>query len=255
MPRLLRVMRWLTATATVIILLLLAWQCIDIYLDGNSSANLDANGVHISNVYSMDDVILRVRSIALPLFLCGTLVLATTLLHFFVNKGTSVRHSLTAENQLRLLKARVAELPDAAKTEERVRFIVICCTLVILLVEAGFCLSYLLDRAHFTSWDLEMVMGNMMLNVAPHVLVSFMGLMIVSVIRKGSIQREITALKAAPKSAPAAAKSKKVFPLIPVRIVLYALAVLFIVLGVMNGGLRDVLVKAINICTECIGLG
>ncbi|MFR0735032.1 MAG: CD1871A family CXXC motif-containing protein [Oscillospiraceae bacterium] len=23
----------------------------------------------------------------------------------------------------------------------------------------------------------------------------------------------------------------------------------------MNGGLRDVLVKAVNICTECIGLG
>ncbi|MBS5668154.1 MAG: thioredoxin [Firmicutes bacterium] len=36
---------------------------------------------------------------------------------------------------------------------------------------------------------------------------------------------------------------------------LYGVAILFIVLGVMNGGLRDVLVKAINICTECIGLG
>ena len=33
------------------------------------------------------------------------------------------------------------------------------------------------------------------------------------------------------------------------------LAVIWIVLGVMNGGLWDVLVKAINICTECIGLG
>ena len=39
------------------------------------------------------------------------------------------------------------------------------------------------------------------------------------------------------------------------RVVLYAAAVVLIVLGVMNGGLRDVLVKAINICTECIGLG
>lgn len=34
-----------------------------------------------------------------------------------------------------------------------------------------------------------------------------------------------------------------------------ALAVLLIVLGIANGGLWDVLVKAINICTECIGLG
>lgn len=40
-----------------------------------------------------------------------------------------------------------------------------------------------------------------------------------------------------------------------IRAMLYVLAVVFIVLGVMNGGLRDVLVKAINICTECIGLG
>jgi len=36
---------------------------------------------------------------------------------------------------------------------------------------------------------------------------------------------------------------------------LLVLAAAFILLGVMNGGLRDVLVKAINICTECIGLG
>ena len=39
------------------------------------------------------------------------------------------------------------------------------------------------------------------------------------------------------------------------RIALYALAFIMVVWGVMNGGLRDVLVKAINICTECIGLG
>lgn len=39
------------------------------------------------------------------------------------------------------------------------------------------------------------------------------------------------------------------------RIAILCLGVLFIILGVMNGGSRDVLVKAINICTECIGLG
>lgn len=39
------------------------------------------------------------------------------------------------------------------------------------------------------------------------------------------------------------------------RLVLGALALLFIILGVMDGGARDVLIKAINICTECIGLG
>ena len=37
--------------------------------------------------------------------------------------------------------------------------------------------------------------------------------------------------------------------------IIAATAVALIVLGVMNGGMFDVLVKAINICTECIGLG
>ena len=40
-----------------------------------------------------------------------------------------------------------------------------------------------------------------------------------------------------------------------VRAVLFIAAVVLIAAGVMNGGLRDVLIKAINICTECIGLG
>ncbi len=40
-----------------------------------------------------------------------------------------------------------------------------------------------------------------------------------------------------------------------IRIALIGCAVLFIVLGVVNGGMVDVLIKAVNICAECIGLG
>ncbi|MBQ6431502.1 MAG: hypothetical protein IJJ99_06485 [Oscillospiraceae bacterium] len=36
---------------------------------------------------------------------------------------------------------------------------------------------------------------------------------------------------------------------------LCAAAVLLIVLGVVNGGSRDVFAKAVKICSECIGLG
>ena len=39
------------------------------------------------------------------------------------------------------------------------------------------------------------------------------------------------------------------------RLILFLLSLLFMLLGVINGGARDVLIKAINICTECIGLG
>ena len=40
-----------------------------------------------------------------------------------------------------------------------------------------------------------------------------------------------------------------------IRIVLIAAAAVMIVAGILNGSMRDVLIKAINICTECIGLG
>ncbi len=39
------------------------------------------------------------------------------------------------------------------------------------------------------------------------------------------------------------------------RIVVFILAVVFLILGILNGGVADVLGKAIRICTECIGLG
>ena len=40
-----------------------------------------------------------------------------------------------------------------------------------------------------------------------------------------------------------------------IRTAVLALAVMFIVLGILNGGLEDVLIKANAICMECVGLG
>ena len=55
-----------------------------------------------------------------------------------------------------------------------------------------------------------------------------------------------------PETAPASPEKPGVLRL---RGLLLVLALGLVILGVLNGGLRDVLVKAANICTECIGLG
>ncbi len=39
------------------------------------------------------------------------------------------------------------------------------------------------------------------------------------------------------------------------RYCIFGVAILFLVYGLATGGIADVLAKAINICTECIGLG
>ena len=40
-----------------------------------------------------------------------------------------------------------------------------------------------------------------------------------------------------------------------IRIALLVVAIALIIAGILNGGMADVLAKAVNICTECIGLG
>ncbi len=43
--------------------------------------------------------------------------------------------------------------------------------------------------------------------------------------------------------------------LLYIRLSVLALGVVFVVLGIFNGGAKDVFAKAVAICTECIGLG
>jgi len=40
-----------------------------------------------------------------------------------------------------------------------------------------------------------------------------------------------------------------------IRVAVAVIAFVFIIVGIFNGGMADVLTKAVNICTECIGLG
>ena len=49
-----------------------------------------------------------------------------------------------------------------------------------------------------------------------------------------------------------AAKAKNLHA---VKVAVLIAAVIFIVAGIFNGSMEDMLIKAINICTECVGLG
>lgn len=157
MQKILKTLRWLTAVGTLLVLPLFAWQCIDIYLTGNSPANLDKNGVYIQNVYRMEDIVKRLSQFALPLTAYCVLLLLSVAMHMIFGQEMAERHAVSLK--------KLPYVHQSKAVQEK----------------------------------------------APHT---------------GAF-----------------------------RVVLCGLAVLFIVLGVMNGGWYDVLVKAINICTECIGLG
>lgn len=249
-----QVIRWVMTLATVLVLAALAWQCIDIYLVGNSPANLDASGVYRSPVYSVEIVAAHLRPLR-PLMVIYVLFTVAALLAQSVAGEDKSRAPISPENRLRLMKTRVAALPDEAKDLERQRRAICFAAAGAVLVCAVPCLVYLLDRRHFVSWDLEQVMGQMLLHVAPWVVAAF-GVVLAAAYAWGrNVNREIAALKGHVGRETSEQPTPRRLPVGLLRAGLYGVAILFIVLGVMNGGLRDVLVKAINICTECIGLG
>ena len=248
-----KLLRIILTAATILLLVLLAWQCLDIYLVGNSPANLDANGLHIQSVYRSDDVIARLNG--LRIWAIGYLVLLVVVLAGIpgtAGKGSAI--PMEPDNRLRLMKKKLSELPEAANKEEILRKKIVYGTVAVIAVCAALSLVFLLNRDNFTSWDLEMVMGQMLLHTLPWIVVAFAAVIVASVFCRRSIEREIGLLKGVSGSkAPEANAKPSRLPY--VRIALYALAIVLIVLGINNGGMRDVLIKAINICTECIGLG
>jgi hypothetical protein len=158
------------------------------------------------------------------------------------------------DNRLRLIKKKIADLPEAARAEESLRRIVRLGTGAAVIFCAGMGLRFLLNRNNFVSWDLETVMGRMLAQTLPWAVLAFASVVAASFFCRRSMEREIYILRGIPCRIAPEAVSKPSYKH-PVRMVLYVVAVTLTVTGIYNGGMRDVLVKAINICTECIGLG
>ena len=165
------------------------------------------------------------------------------------------------ERTLALLRARVGLVPPEAEKERTLRRRIWIAGGVGIGLCAGWALLWLLNRENFTSWELERVMGEMLAHILPPLVLGFAALFTVICLCDRSRAREKDALLRAARGRHlphAAAPLKSVAEtgrLSLVRWMLLAAAAALIALGVINGGLNDVFVKAINICTGCIGLG
>lgn len=256
MARALRVLRVILAAATAAVCLLLCWQAVDIYLTGNSPNNFSAPGVRINPVYTRELVGSRLAAVAPVLFAYLALVVAGLVLQAAAGEKPKVRAAVPAEDRLQTLYQRITEIPPEARAEQRRRQKARLSAGVVILgcsIMAG---TYLLNAGNFSSLDLEQVVGSMVKHVAPWGVLGLAAAAAASVLSGQSAQRELEILKSAPKKElePAASVEKK-RALPALRIAFYAAAIVLIALGIANGGLWDVLVKAVNICTECIGLG
>lgn len=120
---------------------------------------------------------------------------------------------------------------------------------------------YMLDPAHFPLEDLEGMFHGLVRAFLPWTALGIGALAVTSLLRERCVLREIEAAQARIKEERAAgfAPEPKAAPhtgnMGALQILLVVAAIGLIVAGVLNGSARDVLYKAINICTECVGLG
>lgn len=249
--RLFRALTWALAAATLLVAALLINQCADIYWIGTAPSNLTKTGVYIHPIYSREIVAESFAKIAWSVWLWLALLIAALLTRQYACQAT-IKPSVA--NQLALLQMRAETTPGMAREQKKRKTIFAVCGLVCALC-AMQVVRYMADLSHFASRDLEPVMGAMLLHIAPWVAAAFLCVMIAEQLIYQSMLNEAEQAKKAPKRQPEPAKTQNTKARHITRTVLYAAAVVLLVAGVLNGGMRDVLVKAINICTECIGLG
>ena len=163
------------------------------------------------------------------------------------------------------LKAKVpaldASAAGTAKKEQNLRLSLRIGTAVLFTALMVYPAIYFMDGSHFTitsvNDDIRKAVCIALIPAAAGLLLCFA----CSLLEAKSIGRETDIYKKAIAAAkgvsapPAAAAVKNHTALVVTRCVILAVAVCFIVMGVMNGGMKDVLDKAVAICTECIGLG
>lgn len=228
--------RILLALFTAALALYLAWLAIDIYRAGEG--------------YSAELVRARLAPLALPAGLWVFLSLMGILW-----KSSAPVKNAPQKPEPELLAAALQygreSSAEIAGIERKRRIARFSCGLVCLLstIPCGFFLG---NVDNFTSWDLEAVLADTLRAVGPWLALMLASACAASLCSKVCAEKMAALLKRRPRTEPAPVREKSVAP---ARLTIGVVAAALIALGVANGGMRDVLVKAINICTECIGLG
>ncbi len=248
----LRLVYYILITAALIaagICLIVA--CVGIYRSGD-------------HPFSREIVAAAFEGIALPVILCLGLIVTGFVLKLLLpakKKPAAPDRDLPT---LRRLHAKTdlsgcdPTLTAAIQAEQRRRRLYRGVTLALLLVGSAVFLVYALNLDHFHQSEINASMIRAMWVLLPCMAVPFGFGVFAAYSGKRSVRREIALLKeaagAAPKATPASATQPRRW-LTAVRCVLLAAGVALLVAGILGDGFMDVLTKAINICTECIGLG
>lgn len=243
----------LTALVAVVGVLFIA-ACLNIYTSG-------------PRPYSAESIALGFKQICIPVYITLLGILGGIVLNLFLPLESKRPKSPMREDAvLTRLHQKVghleAEAQQTVDKECRLRRILRIAAAVIYAALMIYPTVYVLTPEHFTVSNLN---GDIIKAVLIVMIPAVIGLIVCwlcQVLVKASMRREIQCCKqvlASRKKQPEKlshdSKSVSSRTLWWIRGGILAAALILIVLGIFNGGVDDVLKKAIAICTECIGLG
>ena len=214
--------------------------------------------------FSRESVAATFSTIAFPVYL--TLVMAVISFVWEVLSPSNKEKDPSAKDYPAMLaklyekkdfSAGDANVQEEIKSLWKNRKVLIVIRTILLVVCSAVFLLYALNSANFHQSEINSSMINAMKVLVPCSLISFAYALFVAVHNEKSIQKEMELVKALPASETSTdgeivSEEKR---LSPYRNAILAVAIVLIVYGLLNGGTIDVLAKAINICTEGIGLG
>lgn len=262
----------LVSVVTVIAGICFIVSCVGIYHSGDEP-------------YSREVVAEAFSRIAIPVYLCLTLVIGGFLLNLVlpldkekIKGGRSDAFLLGRLHAGTDLSLSDAALRESVEKEQKSRRLHVLISAALLVIGSVIFLSYALNFEHFHPTEINASMINAMKLLIPCLAVPFAYIVFTTHYNRKSIRRELDLVRqansgGAKKNTAGPAKTADTTPsaddagtdspsndrseklIRTVRCALLIAGLGLMILGIATGGMADVLAKAINICTECIGLG
>ncbi len=228
--------------------------------------------------FSRDIVAEQFSRIAVLVYIClagivGGVILSICLPVVKESDGKENIKHLKAHPNFYMTRERLARRVDLSSCDteiakkiknERIKRTVYACTCAVICAIAA--IPLLLQICNPQNYDKYQINESIIPAVAFTLIWCVCALifcLVLSIVIRISQKAEISYLKeaislgaTAPESTDDSSNAKKEKIITwSVRGVILAVAIVFIVVGIFNGGMADVLGKAIRLCTECIGLG
>ena len=230
---------------------LLMAACLQIFLSGGKQ------------LYTPAKVAAAFGRIAVPIYICLGLIVAGFILHLVLwpTPGKDPKIKLPAMQLRRLQLTRDPRQADSEKQSalrrlRNRRLVLQLILLAVCILSAGVFLFFALTNSVFypEAADATAYVVSLMPVFAPCVTVALGYGVLTAYLARRNVEKQLTLYKQCPPL-PQNKQPEKKTGIQIVRYAIVALALAAVIWGLATGGWQDVLTKAVNICTECVGLG